>query len=67
MGNSELTWSQSARIAMIKKGITTGELAEMVKRSRPYVSNIINGRVFSPATNKLISDILDIEYKGGGY
>lgn len=58
-----LSWSKRARIAMIEKGISVNELAKMVNRTRSYVSAVINGRVFSAPVNKMISDVLNIEYE----
>lgn len=59
----DLPWSKKVRIAMIAKGLSVSDLAERTCRSRPYVSAIINGRVFAAPVNKMISDILDIEYE----
>jgi hypothetical protein len=36
------------------------DLAKAIDRSREYTNAIINGRVISPPTRKLISDYLNI-------
>lgn len=59
----KMTWCQNVKIEMIKKRMDTGDLAKAVGLSRPYVSNIINGHVFSESGNKKISDVLNIEYE----
>ena len=59
----KLSWHQRAKIEMLKRKMTTGQLAKLVGYSRPYVANIVNGHVFSANANKKISDVLNIEYK----
>lgn len=54
-------WCKSVRIAMVKRGWSVQNLADAVGMSRVYTSAIINGRVQSEATMKLISDTLNIE------
>lgn len=63
MENSDLTWGTKVKIAMLQKHMSMEELAKRVGRTRTYVSAIVNGRLFAEPTNKLISDVLDIEYE----
>ncbi len=53
-------WCKSAKITLIKKDLDINELASSIGMSRPYVSSILNGRVYSPVAVKKISDFLQI-------
>lgn len=59
----KLSWCQRVQIEMLKRKMTTVELAKIVGYSRPYVANIVNGHVFSETANKKISDVLNVEYE----
>lgn len=58
-----LPWSKRVKIAMLQKDMSQAELAQKVGRTRAYVANIINGRIVSPPTMRLISDVLNVEWK----
>ena len=58
-----LSWSKRIKIAMLEKDMSQAELAERVGRTRAYVANIINGRIVSPPTMRLISDVLNVKWK----
>ena len=53
-------WCKAAKIEMIKRDITTTEMAKKLGMNRSYVSSIINGRIYSTTTVKKISDFLGI-------
>lgn len=54
-------WCKSVKIELIKRDWDVLELANAVHMSREYVSAIINGRVYSSAAVKAISDVLNVE------
>jgi len=58
-------WCKSAKIAMIEQDLTVNMVAAETGMSRPYISNIINGRVYSEKAVKVISDFLHIPDAGG--
>lgn len=53
-------WCKNAKIAMINQNLTVQEVATGTSMSRPYVSSIINGTVYSENAVKKISDFLRI-------
>ena len=53
-------WCKSAWHKMIDRGLTVREVADGTGMSRPYVSTILNGRVYSQVAVKRISDYLGI-------
>lgn len=54
-------WCENVKIAMIERELSVQDLADAIGMSRVYTSALINGRVQSEATMKLISDTLNIE------
>ncbi len=46
---------------MIKRDISTNELAAKLEYNRPYVSSVLNGRTVSLPARKRISDFLGIK------
>lgn len=54
-------WCENVKIAMIEREWSVQDLADAIGMSRVYTSALINGRVQSEATMKLISDTLNIE------
>ena len=57
-------WCKTAKKTLIDRDMEIGELAEELNMSRPYVSSILNGRVYSPVAAKKISDLLQIPDAG---
>lgn len=53
-------WCKKAKIAMIEQELSVKDLAKELNLTREYVSAIINGRSYSPAAVKAISDFLNI-------
>lgn len=53
-------WCKQAKIELIKRDMTVNDLAEMIGRTRQHTSAILNGRIYSSATIKEISDVLNI-------
>lgn len=53
-------WCKEAKKTLIDKDLDINELSEDLGMSRPYVSSILNGRVYSPVAVKKISDYLHI-------
>ncbi len=53
-------WCKLAKITLIKRDLDMNDLARSLEMSRPYVSSILNGRVYSPVAVKKISDFLQI-------
>lgn len=53
-------WCKTAKKALIDQDMEINEIAEELGMSRPYVSSILNGRVYSPVAVKKISDFLHI-------
>lgn len=65
MGKPLPQWCIEARKAMLDKGNMTGpELAKKIGVTRQQVSGVLNGRVYSKNTIKLISDELNISDSG---
>lgn len=58
-------WCKNAKIAMIEQDLSINQLAEKTGMARPYVSSIVNGRVYSEKAVKRISDFLQIPDGGG--
>lgn len=54
-------WCENVKIAMIEHDMNVQGLADAIGMSRVYTSALINGRVQSEATMKLISDTLNIK------
>ena len=54
-------WCENVKIAMIERDMNVQGLADAIGMSRVYTSALINGRVQSEATMKLISDTLNIK------
>ncbi len=57
-------WCKEAKKTMIDRDLEVNELAAELGMSRPYVSSILNGRVYSPVAVKKISDYLHIPDAG---
>lgn len=57
-------WCKEAKKTMIDRDLEVNDLAESLGMSRPYVSSILNGRVYSPVAVKKISDFLHIPDAG---
>lgn len=57
-------WCKEAKKTMIDRDLEVNDLAESLGMSRPYVSSILNGRVYSPVAVKKISDFLHISDAG---
>lgn len=53
-------WCKDVQKSMIDKDMTVEELSNRVRRSRQFVSAIINGRQYSEPTVKIISDVLGV-------
>ena len=49
-----------AKKKMIDMDLEVNELASSLGLTRPYVSSVLNGRVYSPVAVKKISDYLQI-------
>lgn len=53
-------WCKQVKCELIKRDMSIAELAEMIGISRPYASEIVNGRRYSEPVVKAISDVLNI-------
>ncbi len=53
-------WCKQAKHALIDRDMSVAELAEKIGRTREYTSAIVNGRSYSEAAVKEISDVLNI-------
>ncbi len=53
-------WSKAVKIEMIKQDLTITDVAVKLHKTRPYISAIVNGRLYSAPTIKDISDLLNI-------
>lgn len=53
-------WSKQVKIEMVKRDWGINDLANAVHMSRPYVSAVVNGRVYSAPAVKAISDELNV-------
>lgn len=60
-------WCKEAKKALIDRDMEIGEVATELGMSRPYVSSILNGRVYSPVAVKKISDLLHIPDADSGF
>ncbi len=60
-------WCKNAKIAMIEQDLSVNDLADKLGMARPYVSSIVNGRVYSENAVKKISDSLNIPDAGGTF
>lgn len=67
MANKLPGWCKNAKIAMIERDLTTPEVADGTGMSRPYVSSIINGTVYSENAVKKISEFLKIPDAEGNF
>lgn len=53
-------WCKRAKIRLIERDLSVGELSSKLGMARTYVSSVLNGRVYSEVAIKRISDYLDI-------
>lgn len=53
-------WCKEVKIALIKRDMTVGELAEQIGLTREYTSAIVNGRIYAEPAVNAISDVLNI-------
>lgn len=53
-------WCKEVKKAMIDNDLTVTELAERIGLCRPYVSGVVNGRMYAPEIAKMISKDLNI-------
>lgn len=53
-------WCKKAKIRLIERDLSVGELSSKLGMARTYVSSVLNGRVYSEVAIKRISDYLDI-------
>lgn len=60
-------WCKNAKIAMIEQDLTISQLADRTGMARPYVSSIVNGRVFSENAVGKICDFLNIPKPESNY
>lgn len=56
-------WCKNVKKKMIDLDMTVPELAEKLGLSRGHVSAVVNGRVFSSNTVRMISDELNVPYE----
>ena len=54
-------WGKEARKAMVEKELSVSKLAQEVGLSRPYVSSVLTGRIFSVDVIFRISHYLGID------
>ena len=54
-------WCKQVKAELIYRDMTVGELAEIIGKTREYTSAVVNGRVYSEPTVKVISDVLNIK------
>ena len=57
------TWCKEAHHAMTDKDLDCTDVADGIGKTRQYVSSIVNGRVYTEAGVKQISDFLGISDK----
>lgn len=60
VGNKLPMWCKRAKIRLIERDLSVGELSSKLGMARTYVSSVLNGRVYSEVAIKRISDYLDI-------
>lgn len=53
-------WCKRAKIRLIERDLSVGELSSKLGMARTYVSSVLNGRVYSEVAIKRISDYLEI-------
>lgn len=53
-------WCKKAKIRLIERDLSVGELSSKLGMARTYVSSVLNGRVYSEVAIKRISDYLEI-------
>lgn len=53
-------WCKNAHITMTEKDLDTNDVADGIGKTRQYVSSIVNGRVYTEAGVKQISNFLGI-------
>lgn len=56
-------WCKEAKIQMVRRDITTPQLAQAIGVTRQYAAAILNGRVFAKPIVRKISAYLDISDK----
>lgn len=61
MGKALSPWCKRAKCELIRRDMTTTELAKIIGKSREYTSAVVNGRVYAAPVVKAISDVLNIE------
>lgn len=60
MGHKLPMWCKRAKICLIERDLSVGELSSKLGMARTYVSSVLNGRVYSEVAIKRISDYLEI-------
>ena len=60
MGHKLPMWCNRAKIRLIERDLSVGELSSKLGMARTYVSSVLNGRVYSEVAIKRISDYLEI-------
>lgn len=60
VGHKLPMWCKRAKIRLIERDLSVGELSSKLGMARTYVSSVLNGRVYSEVAIKRISDYLDI-------
>lgn len=53
-------WCKEAKKALIDNDMSVEELASTIGKTREYTSAVVNGRIYSEAAVKEISDVLGI-------
>ena len=53
-------WCKNVKCELIRRDMSTAELARKAKMSRQYTSAVVNGRIYSEPAIRCISDILNI-------
>ena len=53
-------WCKNAKIELVRRDMSIPDLAKLVGLSRQYTSGVVNGRIYSEAAIKSISDALNI-------
>lgn len=60
VGHKLPMWCKRAKIRLIERDLSVGELSSKLGMARTYVSSVLNGRVYSEVAIKRISDYLEI-------
>ena len=60
VGHKLPMWYKRAKIRLIERDLSVGELSSKLGMARTYVSSVLNGRVYSEVAIKRISDYLEI-------